>query len=359
MQHNITCRTGSALATGAVFAAAGLLVAPATADQGRTGSVDTGTHVIRSLVASNTGSAVTATAKLDRLPKSGEAAFTFDTGIDDAASMYQYHGWYVSIAKPAGAQPTYRFARNSSVTGKADYVCNGISISWDRSRARIRVSVPTSCFGDDRGMMRVGFQGPTEASHGSAVRTRPLQLGRRGAKYGDLNGDGSVDKVTTKAISGGRYRISADIGRRSLTSTGPLTWSGASPRITSRLDLNKDGGAEIIVNVGDIGGAQRYHLYTLAGGELRPVTTEDGRLIAQTSLTHAGEEEYPDLGYRCSGRTFQTWYRTGTGTDPVDLDVTSWTLDGASATAATARNASVDRSIAVAGNWSRGSCDTR
>jgi hypothetical protein len=338
-----------------VGSATALLVGPAAADQATTGSVDTGSFVIKSLSATNTSTSLTAVTRLDRLPSPGEAAFIFDTGTNDGSSMNSYHEWFIVLEKATGSRPTFRFARNSSVTGNDDFSCQGVELTWDRADARVGVVVPTRCFRDDRGMVRVGFQGPDEVSHGSYVMTRPLQLGARGARYGDLNGDGRVDptRVTTDA---GRYRLSADLGRRTVAVTGPM--SSGTARIVSRLDIDKDGRSEVVVNVGEIGGGFRYHLFTLVRGELRPVTTGSGRLVARTHMGVAGPQTYPDVGFRCAGRTLQTWTRTS-GTNPLELRVRTWTLDGARATGSVRRSVSVDRSVATLGNWSRGSCLTR
>ena len=159
-----------------------LLVAPASnADSGRSGSYDMGENRVRYVAAANTRTQVTATAKLDRLPRSGNAVFFFDTAFDDSHYGDDYHGWSLELTKRAGDHVAAQLVRASSTFApRADVDCPGHTVAWDRSRDRIRVTVPADCFGVDQGMMRVGFEGPYEVTGEPMVHTLPLQQGPRG-----------------------------------------------------------------------------------------------------------------------------------------------------------------------------------
>ena len=101
-------------------------------------------------------------------------------------------------------------------------------------------------------------------------------------------------------------------------------------------------------------------MHTFVEGDLVPVKVDGKRFVMRlrNAYPYGGDDEWPDLGFRCSGTLLQTWAATSTGTDPVTLEVTSWTLDGATATVHSVDTVSVDRSTALLGNWSHGSCDT-
>lgn len=331
----------------------------ASADSATGPGLDLGNNRIHWIKATNTTRNVTATVRLARVPSSGEAHFSIDTGFDDSASMYSFHGYGVLIDKRRGVAPRATFRRESSESPRA-LSCRGLRVAWDRSRAQIRLVLPQRCLGADQGPARVGFQGPDEVTHGTAVRTRVLQRGARGARYGDVNGDGRADRTRTR-VAGDRYVVTVRLPGRQVRAGGPLSGSAPQPRpvVFSRLDIDKNGRAELFLAPNDeLGDGGDAHLFTLVRGKLRPIVKTSGRRL-ELRHSFAGTDVYRD--YRCSGRTLQTWRLVGgQGTDRYTVRVTTWKLRGARAVrrAGTTLRTSA-KGLFTAGNWSGGSCLTR
>lgn len=332
--------------------------APAGADSATGPGLDLGNNRIHWIKGTNGTQRITSTVRLTRVPRAGEAAFDIDVAGNDASSMYRFHKYVVLIGKRAGSAPTTAFKLVSSA-GNRYLSCPGLAVNWNRADRRISMSLPHTCLGADKGMARIGFQGPDEVTHGSAVRTRVLQRGARGARYGDVNGDGRVDRVRVRP-EGDRYVVTVTLPGRTVRASGPLTGSANYPRpaTISRLDVNKNGRAEIFVDPNDeLGDGSDTHLFTLANGRLEVVRKAGGGLF---TLGHAfaGMDVYSD--YRCTGRVIQSWRLIGGhGTDRYTVRATTWRLNGSVAVKGSTRQVSGPKSAFAYGNWSGESCSTR
>jgi hypothetical protein len=126
---------------------------------------------------------------------------------------------------------------------------------------------------------------------------------------GDVDGDGRRDRARLVYLGGygpGNWELVVDmtsLGQQAVRFTGDPVLPGGTdaPTIAGSADADRDGRAEIFVKVGSGASTQFWTIFTLAGRQIRQVTSQGQpvRLAVNGTLTH-------QAGFRCDGAQFVT-----------------------------------------------------
>jgi hypothetical protein len=126
---------------------------------------------------------------------------------------------------------------------------------------------------------------------------------------GDVDGDGRRDRARLVYLGGygpDNWELVVDmttLGQQTVRFTGDPVLPGntAAPTIAGSADAERDGHAGIFVKVSSGASTQFWTIFTLAGRQIRQVTSQGRpvRLAVNGTLTHQG-------GFRCDGTEFVT-----------------------------------------------------